>query len=340
MPVIETGQIYPVPSHLWSAAQTARTMNATSTAYSVILPIPRAGTITGIVFNVSTVTSSQSVTGSLQTRDATTGYPTGTNYGGSLPGTLATVATGLNTIALATPATVVKGDQTCAVIAWTSTTGTIGIAGSNPAVSNKAMQFVSGVWGQGPVIIQATLVYSDGSYAETGPLLGTITNNNLFNSGNTPDERGLKWMPRQNFRVYGVSFYGTVAANTKPEFVLYDDTNTAIATTSEYQQGVFVRPLDILFPTPVVLDKTRNYYLMLKPAATNTGIHYIDFLNAAAMTAAMAFYLGSSAIYSSRTDAGAFSDAALRLPFLAPIYDAVSVTSNAPRGYLSIGGGL
>jgi hypothetical protein len=56
----------------------SRLIDATGEKYAAIIQIPKTGTISKIGFRTGTVTTSQTLRGGIETVDAATGAPTGT----------------------------------------------------------------------------------------------------------------------------------------------------------------------------------------------------------------------------------------------------------------------
>jgi hypothetical protein len=185
------------------------------------------------------------------------------------------------------------------------------------------------------------LKYNDGTYAYldgAGPPATTL-NNVAFNNGSTPDERGLILrfpMPVQVSAVYARMSFNVAARDA--EFRLYDSDGTSllgnatlIANWMESTGGRYTRRR---FASDIVLAANTNYRATLLPTqAGSINLFDVD-VNTAAILGAMEG--GTAWHFTSRTDAGAWSETTTNRPLmgllLTAIEDGTAINSSAIFG--------
>jgi hypothetical protein len=158
-----------------------------------------------------------------------------------------------------------------------------------------------------------------------------------FNSGSTPDERGIRINLPFACRVKGA--VGWVQGAGDFQFVLYEGATSPVqrAITNTVDKDVlgnnsFSRLIKHDFTSPYVLAANTDYFLTVKPTTvTNVSLWEMTVTVAACMDS---FELGQRVYHCSRTDAGNFSTDTLRRAMLGLIIDQLS--DNAGGG----GGGM
>lgn len=161
------------------------------------------------------------------------------------------------------------------------------------------------------------LKYDDGTYATPSPDSHPILNLNTttFNSGSTPDERGLIFSLPMRSYVSGI--WVRLDLDNACDVVLYDsDGTTVLATTSLVSTA---RPSTAaqtsLVPFgPVLLLANTTYRVVIKPTTGSSVSTYdFDVTSAAVMAGAPG---GANFYYTSRTDAGAWADVTTKRPWM------------------------
>lgn len=166
------------------------------------------------------------------------------------------------------------------------------------------------------------LKYSDGTYAQIGlpdgPLLATTLR--TFNSGSTPDERGLLFQIPFPARLSGA--WIRMDIDNPVSVVLYDAADNVLATAS-YIVGQ--RPLDsglnglVVFPNTVNLAPNVDYRLTALPTtASSIAIYDFDVANSALLAALDG---GSTWMSTNRTNAGAWTNVNTNRPFMGIVLD-------------------
>lgn len=156
------------------------------------------------------------------------------------------------------------------------------------------------------------LEFTDGTYGSIGlgTPLSTVGGAVTYNSSSSPDEYALKITPSVSMSVVGMCAenpYSTATGDL--DWVLYQDT-TAIATVSIDANSLLSTsatvPTCVIFASSVTISAGSTYYAAIKPTTTNNvRIAY----NAASDSTYWSVYGGGTNVnYSTRTDAGAWSD--------------------------------
>jgi hypothetical protein len=190
------------------------------------------------------------------------------------------------------------------------------------------------------------LKYDDGTYEH---VLGAVypasaLNGPSFNSGSTPDERGLKFKLPVPFKLRGCYFRAGLFANC--DIVLYDsDGSTPLATVThdgDYQgfSSSYAQQNYVTFPSEVTGAKDTYYRLVVKPTSVSNVILYDFEVSAAAIMDAIEG--GQNFHYTQRTDAGAWTDTTTKRPFISLLVSAADdgAGGGGTAGGLLIGGNL
>lgn len=298
---------------------TSLVIDASGEKAAMLATVPVTGSITHVMVRVGTVTSAQALSVSLQTFDATTGDPTGTAYGGSAAGSIATPASSTSyRVALATPASATSGDRVFVVVEFSGTVGNLTIcsAGSTTAIGYPYIDlFASAAWGKIAGMPLMTLDYN-GTVYDCETVTYSAVNSTNVNNASTPDEYALLFVPPMKCRLVGFNALVTpTATNADYDVILYNAASSVLTSRSMPAKGVPVvssnRPNIDFFATPVVLTAGATYRLAFKPTtANNVNVTSYDFRAAADMDGMPG---GQSFSYSTRKSSGAWTDAAKRL---------------------------
>lgn len=285
-----------------------------------ILRCPVTGTLDGFEVKLGTVTSAPAsgLTFSFQDVDVTSvpGVPDGTADQSS------TVTVGISSNAWLVSGTmsrsVTQGDILACVIDFASFAGgdSLNIQ-RNSGIDLLASSPYSGLYTTSWAMQQASLMmalrYSGGVYypvTGVAPWLTSTTSTGNVNTGTTPDEVALRFVPPCGCKTSG--FVIALDSDNAVDVVLYDGT-TAMATCTispnlRYAAtGLF---LTGLWSSKQTLTAGGVYYLAIKPtsASSVTG-RYLDVNSAAIMAATPG---GAELYYATRTDAGAWSTTTTR----------------------------
>lgn len=317
---------------------TAMLIDAAGEKAAFIFEVPKSGTISAVGFRVHSLTTAQLLRAGLETVDPLTGDPTGTQYGGSVAGTVTPVDSTYHTVTLGTAATATAGDIVALVIQFDATAGSLNITQLN--IENALSGFpycdhYTAAWAkQTQTIPVASVEYSDGSYAYCGGMMPlsnyAIT---LFNSGSAADERALRINAPVPLRVIGMQ--AMVDLDEAADFVLYDSTGTALATVSldkdfraQAARGLIRRR----FANAVTLSANTTYYAAVKPTTvTDVGLAEWTLPSAAARAQ---MHGGTNLSLATRVDGGAWTETQTVIPLIGLIVDGLD---NGVGG--AIGGG-
>lgn len=162
------------------------------------------------------------------------------------------------------------------------------------------------------------LEFTDGTFGSIGlgvpfNVIGTAL---TYNSGSSPDEVALKIVPTVAMSATGICAenpYSTSTGNL--EWVLYEGT-TALVTVSSAASSLWSTAATgvacAMFSSAVTLNASSTYYAAIKPTTVNNVRLLYSTVSDATYWAA--FPGGDQTGYSTRTDAGAWSDTTTRRP--------------------------
>lgn len=304
---------------------TGLTIDAAGEKAAFVCRAPKAGTISKVAFRTVTFTGGGDVDVRLETVDLTTGDPSGTLLAANTNGTQTIAAANtVYTKTLTAGAVVTRGQLLAAVIAYTS--GNYQIA----AVTNTLRgdggfpysDHFTAAWAKQSFSPAVAFEYDDGSYS---PMMGVLPPATLTSlaiaSNTTPDEVGVQFTVPVSVQVCG--FYIAVELDQDGDVVLYDSASTALATVSldkdcrmTTSSGFFVGR----FTTQITLTAGATYRLAFKPTTTTNLTFWVLDVTAAMMAA---FPGGTAWVYTSRTDAGAWTDTTTRYAPLGLICDGI-----------------
>ncbi len=233
------------------------------------------------------------------------------------------------------------GAMACLVVEVDSYSGSdsFSIRGGNLRFSSygQAASYNGSSWSAGTLQALAHLIeFDDGTYGSLGPALplNGIGNASTINTGSTPDEVALKITPNTTLGAVGICAenpYSTSGGDA--DFVLYEGT-TSLASVSVDAQRFFGTSTSwqycALFSSRVTLNAGTTYYAALKPTTANN----IRILTSTAADAGYfsVFGGGTNVTYSTRTDAGAWSDTTTTRPGIWLLIDQAGSTSGSSGG--------
>jgi hypothetical protein len=289
-------------------------LDAAGEAQALICQVPKTGTIDRIAFRTGAITTGGTLTCTIEGVSATTGDPDGTPIGS---GTVAIADSDDNTwkeCTLGTTASVTRGTLMAVVL-----TAPLGFNGNLTNLNTIAdwiqgwqfpyeSAFQAGAWTKSANAVPLAVRYSD----ETYPPLNTFPVSALaattFNSGSTPDERGLKFTLPFPARLSAVLLNGIYAGGAT--ITVYDSDGTTVLTSlvidPEQMGGALAGPARFLLPATCSLSKDVAYRVTLLPSSvTDNTLVNLTCASAAlldALDGGQAFHL------TTRTNGGAWDD--------------------------------
>ena len=254
-------------------------LDATGEKAGYIFRAPRTGTIDRLGFRTKVVTTAQTLRVGLEGVDATTGFPNGTQYGGSVVGTQAAPATDtFYEVTLGTGAAVTLGDYVAIVIQFDATVGNLNLCGYDymGGAGNLHVPYgthFTAAWAKLNPIPAASVRYNDATYAGIGLLPFRVPLNTTFNSGSTPDEIGNIFTLPGPMRCVGVNFWADLDQPT--DIVLYAGDGSTVLTSLSFDPdirlGIVTGEFFGYWPS-VLLAKDTSYRLIYKPTTTTPSI--------------------------------------------------------------------
>ena len=306
------------------------TMNATLTKLAHPFYAPKTGNITAAGMVFGTVTSSQSVSLSIQALDGS-GNADGTPIGAA--GTQGTIATGTGYDVTITSSAVTEGTKYAVVQEWTGTTGTAVVRATSVTgigdIWPYVAQYSSGSWSTrtASTVLQTWVKYDDGIYYPIGasPWSGTTSGTNL-SSSTTPDEVGNRFSFAVPVQVCGASVRYNHGASADMDIVLYSGTTALTSATVRAvdvsSTGAGQRWVTVHFASPQQFAANAAFRIVLKPTTTNNSTYdkWVVLSNGI-----LGGRPGGINVYgTSRTDAGSFTDVTTDVYPVIPIVNQVS----------------
>lgn len=322
-------------------------LDAAGEKVGLVFRPPKSGNIAKVCFRSGAIIASGgNVDVRLETLDAS-GHPSGTLFGTNTNATQA-VSTTVNTwytTTLTAVAAVTPASQIGMVLV--NSTGNYNLSSMN-VNHNLASGHPYGFVNQGANVKNiaqavAAFEYDDGSYEY---VVGTAPykdiNTVAYNTGSTPDERGLYFQYPVGIRVWGC--WALIDPDGDGDFNLYDaDGSTVLATATTRNairatanQGYHVYPFD----ARATLSAATNYRLTLMPAGVTSLTLIESDVNSVALMGGMPG--GPNFHHTSRTNAGAWTQTDTKVPWLGLIVDGIDSGggSSGPVGSGRLTGGL
>jgi hypothetical protein len=299
-------------------------LSSASHYFGAYLYANRASAIRRIGFHVS------ALSGGPTFRIALEGFSTGNTSdnvvkgGGSPASVSTTVSTGWNWVTLDNDYTPVLGEILVPVIRYVSgaTSGTFTRHGLAAYDHLPHGFYNSGAATADHYMPNIAIEYSDGTLVP-GTLGITSATTAGFNTGSTPDERGILITAPCTCRVVG-AYVQAIGSNASADLQVkfYDSSNTILgsATHDSTLQGSFDNFSGILvWWTPFTITRGETYRMTALPTtANNVNIQVLTFASSALRESA-----GCAFGYTSRSDAGSWSnDSTIGLIFH-PIIDQI-----------------
>lgn len=313
-------------------------LNGAADKCAVVFQVPKTGTLDWFEFLLAAVTNNpdNGLRLSFQTVDVATGLPDGTqdqffdatgalSAGWFVPSQVLTH----DGSGGGTKRSVTRGELIACVIEFVSFVASdqvsVGLVGRARALNQPYV--VDG--SSGSYSIQSLLTpnfvlkYSDGTYGELPwPAMPVSAfNTRTFNSGSTPDERGLLFQVPAPCRVSGAWLRGDFDGDF--DLVLYDAADSVVASVSvdkDVRSAANGQSSEHLFSSSVTLTANVNYRLVVKPTSV-TNLSFYDSTVPSALLGVIAG--GSTWMGTSRTDAGAWTDANTIRPWIGPLFDGI-----------------
>jgi len=315
-------------------------LDAANEKTALIFRVPKTGTITKIGWRTTTVTTGATLDIRLETVSLTNGDPTGTLQGTDTNGAQVVADADDNVwfmTTLTAGAVVTRGDILAIVIVNPAVSpGNLNIASFGnflPQIFPYRDDFLTGAWVKGSALLSLALEYSDGTYGAMSrvPPMKTFTAV-AFNSGTTPDERGLYF--RLPFPVLVSEFWdsGTMSAGDF-DARLYDEDGATILLSTSVDKDLqsFTSNGLRLFPfssTATLKANTFYRFTLLPTSASSITLNEFDVDSFALMDATDC---GQNFHHTSRTDAGAWTQTTTKRPFMGLVCDGFDDGTVSPR---------
>lgn len=307
---------------------TAITINASGDRMGWVFQCPKSGTLDWFEFLLTTfIQATNGLRVSFQAVDPTTGFPNTTQS------QFRDITSGLAAATWITPPgvmtddgsdigvkrTVTAGEWLACVVDFVSFAASDSVAitpGFTLAAADQLLNYVAnastGTYAKNNTFGIFALKYADGTYAQF-PLFATIpaktTTTTTFNSGDTPDEIGLRFTVPIASRMIGG--WVRLDADNACDIVLYDSGGSVVAgplaIDSDIRGLTAGLNAPFIWPVPVELAASSLYRLVVKPGASDVSIYEVTVESNARLGA---FPLGTSAHRTSRVNGGAFDDTA------------------------------
>ena len=299
-----------------SAALGAAALNDADNAAAWCFCVPKDGSITdvGVYLTAENGTSPQ-YNVKLVTQDSS-GRPTTTDYGSSTGTPTTWTSTGWKWVTLTGAATAAAGDFAAVHVYPTGTapdgSNNISVQGSSGiiAVGEGASLYYTTAWTANAGQPAMAVKYSDGSIH--GFALSSNTTYVQIRSNTTPDEVGSLFQVPASMTVYGARVYAAAAgwgSAATADVLLYNAAGTALATGAIGDKDYVDDSGTInVFFDAVTLSADTDYRLVIRPNVSTNGDIYVTKWSFESTAARSYPPEGARWQYTSRTDAGAWTD--------------------------------
>lgn len=265
-----------------------------------------------------------------QYRDVTSGFGAGAWL--APPGPLTSDGTNGGT-----KRTVAAGDVVCCVVSFVSFVASDSVTISQvDLVSGAGLSGVAfcdvfaAAWTKNKNSLCLALKYDDGSYVPVSADWHPVKALNLttFNSGSTPDERGLRF--QLPFQAECVGAWAWLDIEAACDLVLYDSDGTTVLVAVSLSSAIrpSLNPEAAFVPfAPQTLLANTTYRLTVKPTTgSNVSLQDYDVDTSALLQASPG---GTTWYYTHRTDAGAWTDTNTKRPWMGLALSGVDDASGA-----------
>jgi len=306
-------------------AYSSQLMDASGEKCEFIFRVPKTGNIRTIRIRLGTVTTGQTLKGSIYTV-AATGVPTTTAYGGMVAGTVTVADTDDNVekvITLGTDATATEGDLVSATIEFNSTVGNLNVQAFGLGTGTSYVYLNGARVAAAPVL---AIGYDDATYPPiigVLPFTGGVSSTSYNVNTGTFDEYALRFDVPFKCRLRGVRVGGSFAAGGDIEVINYNGT-TAVAgmtlTVDGDYYGTNNREHIFLWSTTEELAANTQRYLAIRPTTTTNFTLSRGTVGVAAAIEMIDSGLGWAS--AKRLNAGAWDETETTImPWIMPIFD-------------------
>ena len=312
---------------------------------SMIFAIPKTGSITKLGFYNG---ASGGITGTAEAsiQTVSSGIPSGSDYGGSAPGTVSNpAASTAYEITLGTPASATKGDRVALKLRLTAiSSGVLRPQFLTQSPNYQLPYMVNNFDAKSSCIPSMWIVYSDGTVGNIPGTFPLITSTTLaVSSSTTPDEVGNYFTSPIKLRVVGVAamFPSTNGPTSADSLKIYDSSNTVLGTMTFDVGTIAISGAfgfsHVLFSSTIDIEADTVYRIAFLPGATSRDIKYFTYPSQNLMINGW----DSAWKYTSRVDAGAWTETDGRaLPFTL-LVDAIDIpTAGGLLTHPGMAGGL
>lgn len=311
-----------------AALATLELWHAVVVAGGQVFQITETGSIKGASFGIAANmwTTPAAIDVRLETvgsdgRPTGTLWATNTNY--SITSGIA--ANTWQSVDFTAPASVTRGDFVALVIQPSTTYDFyLKINNGGPLRFPYGTAKVSGAWNKDTYTLQCGLKYADDAYRHfPGVSTWSVIDNTDFNTGNTPDEIGIKFVAPFDCTVGGVWSTAELASASAITFKLYDGATTVFtfsvggAMSNNAPPGLNQH----ILPASYSLTAGATYRLTAQSSSVSSMRLTKGTVSAAALMAAN--HMGADCVWTERTDGGSWTDISTQRPFMGLLLDGV-----------------
>lgn len=312
---------------------TSQTLDGAGKKYAIIMQAPKTGTIAKVGFRAGTVSSGGNVDVRIETVDPATGDPTGTLFGTDTNATQAIAAANTwYSPTLTAGASVTKGQLIAVVVVNSS--GSYIISGISAVYTQENFpsgSFYNASWAKVTNHPAIGLEYDDGSYAYA-PAQWTLSgiSTTTFNSGSTPNERGVRFTLPAKYRAIGAYCFLDFDGDT--DLILYDSDGTtplrSVSLDKDIRASANTSLALVLFSSGVELAADTVFRLAAKP----TSVTNIVLAEASLPSvAAMATLPGGAVWHKTTRSGGGWTEDAQSIYMMGLIVDGIEAGGGGGR---------